>query len=254
MAGPLHGSHRLWSRRTALGQPSSRRHDSEGCLQWLAHTEIPSTVRRLPGQALSRRCSLRSPSSQCQLMLGSWLHSKGFHGLSLPDGQPSPFLHLHVDNTTVHASSPADAQAIPASSVALHIDATEPRLQRSKSSGMGIGCLQHLVGPDPAYRHHLSSAAGTSVRHLGVPLSTDACTAAEVLYTDILKRLQARIARWSGFRLSLLGRAHVAKQVLVAMFSYHGTFISVPEQLLRQLSVYTFVAANRPVVAGATRL
>jgi len=37
------------------------------------------------------------------------------------------------------------------------------------------------------------------------------------------------------------------------MFTYHGTFIPVPEQLLRQLctSVYTFVAANRPVVAGA---
>jgi len=81
-------------------------------------------------------------------------------------------------------------------------------------------------------------------------------TAATTLYADILQRLQARIARWSGFRLSLLGRAHVAKQVLVAMFTYHGTFIPVPEQLLRQLctSVYTFVAANRPVVAGAALL
>jgi len=40
------------------------------------------------------------------------------------------------------------------------------------------------------------------------------------------------------------------------MFTYHGTFIPVPEQLLRQLctSVYTFVAANRPVVAGAALL
>ena len=28
--------------------------------------------------ALSRRCSLRSQSCQCQLMLGSWLHSKAF--------------------------------------------------------------------------------------------------------------------------------------------------------------------------------
>ena len=40
------------------------------------------------------------------------------------------------------------------------------------------------------------------------------------------------------------------------MFRYHGTFKPVPEQLLRQLctSLFTFVAANRPVVAGAARL
>ena len=48
----------------------------------------------------------------------------------------------------------------------------------------------------------------------------------------------------------------MAKQVLVSMFTYHGTFIPVPEQLLRQLctAVYIFVAANRPVVAGAAHL
>ena len=106
---------------------------------------------------------------------------------------------------------------------------------------MGIGCLQHLVATGITF-----SAAGTSVRHLGIPLSTDASTAAETLYTNILQRLHARIACWSGFRLSLLGRAHVAKQVLVSMFTFHGTFIPVPEQLLRQLctAVYTFVPAG----------
>ena len=93
---------------------------------------------------------------------------QGLHGLSLPDGQPSPSLHLHADDATVHASSPADAQTILDSSVALHIDATGARLQRSKSADMGIGCLQHLVGPDPATGITFI-AAGTSVRHLGIP-------------------------------------------------------------------------------------
>ena len=180
---------------------------------------------------------------------------QGLHGLRLPDGQAAPVLHLHADDTTVHASTPADAQIILDGSIALHVEATGSRLQRSKSSGMGIGSLQHLAGPDQATGITFS-AAGTLVRHLGKPLSTDAGAAAETLYTDILQRLNARIARWSGFRLSLLGRAHVAKQVLVSMFTYHGTFIPVPEQLLRQLctAVYTFVAANRPVVAGAAHL
>ena len=42
----------------------------------------------------------------------------------------------------------------------------------------------------------------------------------------------------------------------MAMFTYHRTFIPVPEELLMQLctSVYTFVAANGPVVAGTARL
>ena len=48
----------------------------------------------------------------------------------------------------------------------------------------------------------------------------------------------------------------MAKQVPVSMFTYHGTFILVPADILRQLctSVYTFVAANRPAAAGAAPL
>ena len=48
----------------------------------------------------------------------------------------------------------------------------------------------------------------------------------------------------------------MAKQVLVSMFAYHGNFIPVPADTLRQLctSVYTFVAANRQAAAGAAHL
>ena len=41
-----------------------------------------------------------------------------------------------------HASTPADAQAVLDGSIALHVGATGARLLRSKSSGMGIDCLQ----------------------------------------------------------------------------------------------------------------
>ena len=87
-------------------------------------------------------------------------------------------------------------------------------------------------------------------------LSTDADAAARSLYADILYRLDRRIAGWSGFRLSLLGRAHVAKQVLVFMFTFHGTIMPVPADDIRQLctSVYTLVAANRLAAAGAAHL
>jgi hypothetical protein len=65
----------------------------------------------------------------------------------------------------------------------------------------------------------------------------------------------ARVAwsGWSGFRLSLLGRADVTRQVLVSMLTYHGTFIPVPADILRHLSL-TVVTANRPAAAGAAPL
>ena len=180
---------------------------------------------------------------------------QGLHALSTPLGQPAPFMHCHADDTTIHAASPADAAAILAGSISLHCQATGARMQTAKSTGMGIGCLQHLTGPD-ADTGITFSAAGSAITHLGIPLSTDPDAAARTLYTAILQRLDRRIARWSGFRLSLLGRAHVAKQVLVSMFTYHGTFVPVPADILRQLctSVYTFVAANRPAAAGAAHL
>ncbi|CAL5222084.1 g4391 [Coccomyxa viridis] len=131
-------------------------------------------------------------------------------------------------DTTVHASTPADAQAVLDGSIALHEDAMGARLQRSKSIGMGIGSLQHLVGPDQATGITFNAAGTDTLASLSAQMPAE-------LYADILQRLHTRIARWSGFRLSLLGRAHVAKQVLVFMFTYHGTFSPVPEQLFRQL-------------------
>ena len=89
-------------------------------------------------------------------------------------------------------------------------------MQTAKSIGMGIGSLQPPVGPD-ATTGITSNAAGSIIIHLDIPVSIDPDAAARSLYTDILQRLDKRIARWSGFWFSLLGRAHVAKQVLVSM-------------------------------------
>ena len=176
---------------------------------------------------------------------------QGLHALSMPAGEPAPLVHCHADDTIIHAASPADAVAILAGSIT-SCQATGARMQ-TQSTGMGVGSLQYLAGPDAATGITIS-AAGSATTHLGIPLSTDPDAAARSLYTDIPQRLNRRIARWSGFRLSLLGRAHVAKQVLVSMFTYHGTFIPVPADILRQLCtlVYTFVAANRQPRAQRT--
>ena len=156
---------------------------------------------------------------------------QGLHALGMPAGEPAPFVHCHADDATIYAASPVDAAAILAGSISPHCQATGARMQTAKSTGMGIGSLQHLVGPDAATGITFS-AAGSATAHLSIPLSTDPDAAARSLYTDILQRLDRRIACWSDFQLSLLGKEHVAKQVLVSMFTYHGTFIPVPADIL----------------------
>ena len=69
-------------------------------------------------------------------------------------------------------------------------------------------------------------------------------------------KVEARIARWSGFPLSTLGRAYVAKQVLASMVTYHATFVPVPQELLERLcrAIHTFVAANSGFSAAGCRI
>ena len=80
---------------------------------------------------------------------------QGLRALSMPAGELAPFVHCHADDTTIHAASPADVAAILAGSISLYCQATGPRMQTADPTGMGIGSLQHLAGPDAATEHHI---------------------------------------------------------------------------------------------------
>ncbi|BDA47098.1 Transposon TX1 uncharacterized 149 kDa protein [Coccomyxa sp. Obi] len=178
---------------------------------------------------------------------------QAFKPIRLPSGDPAPIMYQHADDTSIHAQSPSDAQVILDTTVDLHCAATGSKLQRSKSQGLGLGSFSHLEGPDAATGITFE-AQDASVKHLGVPLSRQPEAVATALYSAILRKVEIRIARWSGFRLSLLGRAYVAKQLLASMVTYHATFIPVPNQLEKRLctALHTFVAANRPVLGGTS--
>ena len=180
--------------------------------------------------------------SRWRLTHVSWQLSRGCVPSACPPVSQRPSC---TAMQTTPPSSPADAAAILAGSISRHCQATGARMQTAKSTGMGIGFLQHLAGPDAAISI-IISAAGLATTHLGIAFSTDADAAAHSLYADILQRLDRRIARWSGFWLSLLGKTHVAKQVLVSTLTYCGTFITLPADILRQLctTFYTFVASQ----------
>ena len=57
-------------------------------------------------------------------------------------------------------------------------------MRTAKSTGMGIGPLQHLAGTDAATGITFSATESITTR-LGISLSTDADAAARSLYADI---------------------------------------------------------------------
>jgi hypothetical protein len=64
----------------------------------------------------------------------------------LPSGDVQPDMHQHANNTTIHAATSADAQVLLTSSVDLHCRATGAKLQRGKTTGLGLGSATHLAG------------------------------------------------------------------------------------------------------------
>ena len=221
----------------------------------LAHSTLPSPVGGLPGQPFvaptvrsggpahgrARTPVGRAAGTACpQHALGS---ASALHALPCRR-------HHHSCSLTGRRSSHTGGQHQPPLSGGL-----EPGCRQPSPPAWAFGCLQHLTGPD-ADTGITFSAAGSAITHLASHSAQTRTLRPAHSTQPSCQRLDRRIARWSGFRLSLLGRAHVAKQVLVSMFTYHGTFVPVPADILRQLctSVYTFVAANRPAAAGAAHL
>ncbi len=74
------------------------------------------------------------------------------------------------------------------------------------------------------------------MKHLGVFLGYDMQAASHQQFTGIQHAISAKVRHWAARGLSILGRVHVAKQVLAASLWYHASFQQPSEQLLKQLS------------------
>ncbi len=170
--------------------------------------------------------------------------------LLLPGGEPAPPSHQHADDTTLRARTPAGVAVALDSSVALHCSASGARLNRPKSKGLLFGAA--APAGDAA---HVCAASGVTfppvqepIRHLGVHLGRDAAAASQRTFGVMLGRVRSAAVHWSQHRLSHLGRAHVAKQVLCSMLSYHAAFVPAPRDAWRSICslVYAFVGGATP--------
>ena len=156
--------------------------------------------------------------------------------IPLPDGAPAPPMHMHADDTTLHTVHVDAAAQVVSLALEPYEQASGAKLNVGKSWGLTLGSHPPLVG------HHAATGITfkgplEAVRHLGIPLTSgNSATAISALYGRKLRAVCARIRHWSRFKLSKLGRVHVAKQVLASTISYHATFLAPPADILASIS------------------
>ena len=196
----MHGSGRFRSRSAALGAHPALGHDSANSLQWLAQSN-PVSSRGAPCHGCSS-CSTRSP---WQLTPGVSLSSR----TSSPSGCPV------FRSCTSTQTTPACTREAPKTHRSSGHQRKPPL--RSKIQGLGLGNLSHLAGPDAATGVAFAEQ-GASVKHMGVPLPRSPLTLPKTSTQLLFTRW---IARWSGFRLSLLAKQVLAEYVVKEVYSRH---------------------------------
>lgn len=144
--------------------------------------------------------------------------------LRMPDGQPAPVVHLHCDDTSLHVSSSRDVRTLLDGSLRLHQRASGASLQPAKSAELQYGTTSADSTRD-SLTGIIVVGRQQSLRHLGIRLGLDRRACDEATFKPILGKMQAESSRWSSRDLSLLGRVHVAKQVLASQLWYHATFL-----------------------------
>jgi hypothetical protein len=170
--------------------------------------------------------------------------------IALPDGRPAPLLHLHADDTSLHTRTLGGLQRLLSDTVSLHCRASAARLQPAKSQAIQLGVSHPFSGPHPD-TGLVFVGPDETIRHLGILHGHTPVANAERMYEALLTRMQRVALRWSRSNLTLIGRIHVAKQVLVSMLSFLASFVAPPPPLLARMQtlLHTYVA-NGTVPAG----
>jgi hypothetical protein len=164
------------------------------------------------------------------------LQSQGIiSGITMPDGSLAPPLQTHADDTNSHTAGIDSAELVLDLAIVPHEGASGGRLNRPKSWGLTLGTHEPFVGLHPRLGIKFRSPL-EFIRHLGIPLTAGSQeAAASSLYTGKLRAICARVRHWSQYQLSMLGRIHVAKQVLGSTLSYHATFLAPPPAILASI-------------------
>ena len=165
----------------------------------------------------------------------------------LPSGKAAPPIHQHADDTTLWTKDVGGAQVLIQQAVQPYCAASGAQVNLPKSWGMTLGSHEQLQGPHEGTGVPFV-AAGEAVRHLGVPLvKGDAQPAVERVFQGKLQAARAKVLRWARFGLGLQGRAHVCKQEVASVVSYHAGLLPMPPACMKKLQtlIKGFVLGNK---------
>ena len=150
----------------------------------------------------------------------------------LPDGSPAPPLTKHADDAYLVLTGLEDARRVMREEQGpwrLHERASGAREATDKLMGLLLGPEQGLIDPTTRTCAHTGiKFVQEPFRHLGIYQGLDGKEAAARTAGALLSRVQAAAAHWSRHRLSYIGRAYVAKQVLAATLVYFVGFVAMP--------------------------
>lgn len=155
------------------------------------------------------------------------------HTPYLPDGTPASPVSHHADDTTLLVSD-VDVDGLVAKQAVLrYCQASNARENASKAKGITLGTHRPITGTHAATQAIFPEATAEPPRHLGIPLGASPAKTAEACYSARIGRMKGLAAAWRRHNLSMVGRVHVAKQVMGNALAYHFTFVRpTPPQLV----------------------
>ncbi len=169
--------------------------------------------------------------------------------VTLPFGGAAPLCHMHADDTTIHAASPADCDKIIAGPVAVFTAASGAQLNPTKTKTLLFGSHARQAAYTSAVTGITYTPATKFTHHLGVTVGSG--TDAEV---ERQKKVNTRtgligkaVLQWSKHNVSFIGRAYVGKQNLQSQLVHLLSFDSLTPAQLTTLNtlIYGYVSRNR---------
>lgn len=170
----------------------------------------------------------------------------------LAGGRAAPPVAHHADDTKLLVRDATVDGPVAMRAVSLFCSSTNAKVNVGKCKGLVLGSHPPVwgvhaptgvdFGPQPVD----GQPAPAPPRLLGLPLSLDQELAAAITYATRMRALHSIKARWQQQQLSLVGRAHVAKQVMASSVTYHASLLDPGEDRVAGMVhvIESFVAAS----------
>ncbi len=166
----------------------------------------------------------------------------------LPGNVPVPIPTQHADDLTLKT---ADRDSLSLAVQAVDGFHAASGLRQRPDKGH---LLEFSPSPSPPTGLPPPVPQGHSVRHLGIRLGPTFAACQAATYTAVQATVNRNVSRWSAARLSLLGSAHVGKQVLGNTLGHFAACLapSATQENTLATTIASFVAVGKSVPGGAS--